>query len=118
MSIRTRILAGFLIVVAVMGSLTVYALGQLGSANSRVKQMVSNDFSSFSQIANIQHLGDQSVTNAVLLLYGPKDSIATTLAQLSRARSSSMTPLRPSASWTCPARSVASTTRSSPRRAA
>jgi len=81
MSIRTRILAGFLIVVAVMGSLTVYALGQLGSANSRVKQMVSNDFSSFSQIANIQHLGDQSVTNAVLLLYGPKDSIATTLAQ-------------------------------------
>jgi methyl-accepting chemotaxis protein len=81
MSIRTRILSGFLIVVAVMGSLTVYALGQLGSANSRVKQMVSKDFASFSQLANIQHLGDQSVTTAVELLYGPKDSIATTLEQ-------------------------------------
>ena len=79
MSIRTRILAGFLVIIAVMGGLTGYALSQMRAANSGIRSLATEQFATFSQISTMQHLGDQAVTDAVVLLYAPVDKKATSL---------------------------------------
>ena len=73
MSIRTRILAGFLLVVTVMAGLTAYALTQMRSANHGVRQLANEQFATYRSITDLQHLGDQAVTDATTLLYAPAD---------------------------------------------
>jgi methyl-accepting chemotaxis protein len=79
MSIRTRILAGFLLVVTVMAGLTAYALTQMRSANEGVRQLANEQFATYRSITDLQHLGDQAVTDATSLLYAPAKDKATAL---------------------------------------
>jgi methyl-accepting chemotaxis protein len=44
-----------------------------------VRNLVSNDFETFRLLTQVQHLGDDAVTNAVELLYGPASSKAASL---------------------------------------
>jgi methyl-accepting chemotaxis protein len=74
MSIRTRILASFLAVSAVLAAVTGYALVQFDHVNNGTHELATEQFAGLTQVTAIQHIADTAVTNAVEFQYGPADS--------------------------------------------
>jgi methyl-accepting chemotaxis protein len=82
MSIRTKIIAGFVAVAAVLGVLDAVAIARIGTVAGKAASADAEAFQPLVQISDLQHIGDSSVTSAVQVLYGPKDQLATSLQSL------------------------------------
>jgi methyl-accepting chemotaxis protein len=82
MSIRTRILAAFLLCVVFVVGLGVFAASQGRSIRDRVERLDAQSFDPLLKVAELQHVGDSTITTGVLVMYGPPESVATELDAL------------------------------------
>jgi methyl-accepting chemotaxis protein len=70
-SLRSRIVAGFLVVVVLLGGMTVFSLVQLRSASNRMDNLANQTFATFRLVTDVQHEADRTTEEAYIMLYAP-----------------------------------------------
>jgi methyl-accepting chemotaxis protein len=82
MTIRKRVFGTFLLVAIAIAAVGQFAVARLADVKSRSEAVEQEALKPLQAVSNLQHLGDGSVTSAVQVMYGPKDTLADSLKQM------------------------------------